>query len=89
MQGKPGNREIIQTSNGRKLVDHLLLVISSSPKTVLRGINADKGRLVLPVPHSRLGPISTRDASLVGLDSVDKAGGRGSLGWLSWPPQRS
>ena len=34
MQGKPGNREIIQTSNGRKLVDHLLLVTSSNPKTL-------------------------------------------------------
>ena len=82
MQGKPGNREIIQTSNGRKLVDHLLLVTSSSPKTVLRGINADKGKLDLPVPHNRLGPMLTRDASLVGLDSVDEEGGRGSLGWL-------
>ena len=82
MQGKLGNREIIQTSNGRKLVDHLLLVTSSSPKTMLRGINADKGKLDLPVPHSRLGPISTRDASLVGLDNVGEERARGSPGWL-------
>ena len=89
MQGKPGNREIIQTSSGKKLVDHLLLVTSSSPKTALRISNAVKGKLVPLVPHSRLGPMSTRDASLVGLDSVDEEGGRGSPGWLSWPPQRS
>ena len=82
MQGKPGNREIIQTSNGRKLVDHLLLVTNSSPKTALRGINADKGKLDLPVPHSRLGPISTRDASLVGLDNVGEERARGSPEWL-------
>lgn len=89
MQGKPGNRGIIQTSSGKKLVDHLLLVTSSSPKTALKISNADKGKLVPLVPHSRLGPMSTRDASLVGLDNVDEEGGRGSPGWLSWPPQRS
>ena len=82
MQGKPGNREIIQTSNGRKLVDHLPLVTSSSSKTALRDINADKGRLVLPVPHSRLGPISTRDASLVGMDNVGEERAKGSPRWL-------
>ena len=89
MQGKPGNREIIRTNSGKKLVDHLLLVTSSSPKTVLRISNAVKGKLVALVPHSRLGSMSTRDASLVGLDSVDEEGGRGNLGWLSWPPQRN
>ena len=89
MQGKPGNRGIIQTSRGKKLVDHLLLVTSSSPKTALRISNAVKGKLVPLVPHNRLGPMSTRDVSLVGLDSVDEEGGRGSPGWLSWPPQRS
>ena len=82
MQGKPGNRGIIQTSSGKKLVDHLLLVTSSSPKTALRISNADKGKLVPLVPHSRLGPMSTRGVSLVGLDSVDEEGGRGSPGWL-------
>ena len=89
MQGKLGNRGIIRTSSGKKLVDHLLLVTNSSPKTALRISNAVKGKLVPLVPHSRLGPMSTRDASLVGLDSMDEAGVRGSLGWLSWPPQRS
>ena len=59
-----------------------MLVTSSSPKTALRGINADKGKLVLPVPHSRLGPISTRDASLVGLDNVGEERARGSPEWL-------
>ena len=72
MQGKPGNRGIIQTSSGKKLVDHLLLVTSSSPKTALRISNAVKGKLVPLVPHNRLGPMSTRDVSLVGLDSVDE-----------------
>ena len=89
MQGKPGNRVIIQTSSGRKLVDHLLLVTSSSPKTALRISNAVKGKLVPLVPHSRLGQMPTRDVSLVGLDSVDEKGGKGSPGCLSWPPQRS
>ena len=89
MQGKPGNRGIILTSSGKKLLDHLLLVTSSSPKTALRISNAVKGKLVPLVPHNRLGLMSTRDVSLVGLDSVDEEGGRGSPGWLSWPLQRS
>ena len=89
MQGKLGNRGIIQTSSGKKLVDHLLLVTSSSPKTALRISNADKGKLVPIIPHSRMGPMSTWDASLVGLDNVDEVRARGSPGWLSWPPQRS
>ena len=89
MQGKPGNRGIILTSSGKKLVDHLLLVTSSSPKTALRISNAVKRKLVPLFPPSRLGPMSTRDASLVGLDSVDEEGGRGSPWWLSWPLQRS
>ena len=86
MLGKLGNRAIIRTSSGRKLVDHLLLATNSSTKTALRDSNADKGKLVLLVSHNRLGPMSTRGTSLVGLNNVGEERAKGSPRWPSWPP---
>ena len=77
MQGKLGNKGIIpKDSHGTKLGDHLLLVTSSSNKTEHKELNAGKGKLVYPIPHSRLGHNTTRDTSVVGLDSVDVEGAR-------------